>query len=139
MLMHAIAHCGCRDTVRESALEVDSARNIPCRTWDSNPRQYCAWLFSETLYPLSYRRLLESRQERREDCCLQGHLSVLFLIWGFRCTPVPFHCTRAETIHTIQVVGYIQPYYVASNKWCIGVWCTPNVRGHGSSFTEPAM
>ena len=39
MLMHD-------DTVRESALEADSERNIPCRTADSNPRQYCAWLFS---------------------------------------------------------------------------------------------
>ena len=26
----------------------------PCHTGDSNPRQYCAWLFSPTLYPLSY-------------------------------------------------------------------------------------
>ena len=75
--MHAIAHRGCTDTVRESALEVDSiifktslfyrlslicslasedikqkdrivvsGRKIPCRTRDSNPRQYCARLFS---------------------------------------------------------------------------------------------
>ena len=39
MLMHAIAHGGCADTVRESALEVGSSgRSIPCRTGDSNPR-----------------------------------------------------------------------------------------------------
>ena len=25
-----------------------------CRTWDSNPRQYCAWLFNRTLYQLSH-------------------------------------------------------------------------------------
>ena len=49
-LMRAIAHGGCKDTVRESAPEVDSGRKIPCRTDDSNPRQYCAWLFSRTLY-----------------------------------------------------------------------------------------
>ena len=30
----------CTDTVRESALKVDSGRKIPCRTRDSNPRQY---------------------------------------------------------------------------------------------------
>ena len=54
MLMHAIAHGGCTDTVRESALKVDSGRKIPCRTGDSNPRQYCAWLFSQTLYQLRY-------------------------------------------------------------------------------------
>ena len=54
MLMHAIAHGGCTDTVRQSALKGDSGRKIPCRTGDSNPRQYCAWLFSRTLYQLSY-------------------------------------------------------------------------------------
>ena len=32
MVMHAIAHGGCTDTVRESALKADSGRNIPCRT-----------------------------------------------------------------------------------------------------------
>ena len=37
MLMHAIAHMGCTDTVRESALKVDSGRKIPCHIGDSNP------------------------------------------------------------------------------------------------------
>ena len=41
MLMHAIAHGGCTDAVREPALEVDYGRKSPCRTGDSNPRQYC--------------------------------------------------------------------------------------------------
>ena len=54
MLMHAIAHGGCTDTVRESALKVDSGRRSLCRTWDSNPRQYCARLFSRTLYQQNY-------------------------------------------------------------------------------------
>ena len=48
------AHVSCTDTVRESALEVDSGRKIPCRTGDWNPRQYSAWHFSRTLYQLSY-------------------------------------------------------------------------------------
>ena len=56
MLIHAIAHGGCADTVRQSALVTDSGRKIPCRTGDSNPRQYCPWLFSRTLYQLSYPR-----------------------------------------------------------------------------------
>ena len=50
MLMHAIAHGGCMDTVRESALEADSGREIPCCTVDSNLHQYYAWFFSRTLY-----------------------------------------------------------------------------------------
>ena len=58
ILMHAIAHGGCTDTVRESALKVDSGRKNRCHTGDSNPRQYCACLFSRTLYPLSYCRPL---------------------------------------------------------------------------------
>ena len=37
MLMLAIAHEGCADTVRESALKVDSGgKKIPCRTGESN-------------------------------------------------------------------------------------------------------
>ena len=44
---------GCADTVRESALEADSGRKIPCCTGDLNLCQYCAWLFSWTLYHLN--------------------------------------------------------------------------------------
>ena len=43
-----------RNFVRQSTLKVDSGREIPCCTGDSNPRQYCTWLFSQTLYQLSY-------------------------------------------------------------------------------------
>ena len=39
MLMHAIAHGGRRDTMRESALKVDSGRKIPCHTTELNLRQ----------------------------------------------------------------------------------------------------
>ena len=42
---------GCTDTVRESALKVDSGRKFPCRTGESNLPQRCA---SPTLYHLSY-------------------------------------------------------------------------------------
>ena len=40
-LRHAIAHGGCTDTLRESTLEVDSRRKIPCSTGDLKPCQYC--------------------------------------------------------------------------------------------------
>ena len=39
MLMHAIAQGAVRTHVRESALEADSGRKIPCRTGESNLRQ----------------------------------------------------------------------------------------------------
>ena len=42
---------GCPDTVRESALKVDSGRKIPCRTEECNLRQRRA---GPTLYQLSY-------------------------------------------------------------------------------------
>jgi len=48
-LMPAVARGSCMDTVRESALQGDSGRKIPCRTGDSNPCQYCPRLFSRTL------------------------------------------------------------------------------------------
>ena len=53
MLMHAIAQGGFTDTVRKSALKVDSGskKKIPCRTRESNLRQRRA---SPTLYQLSY-------------------------------------------------------------------------------------
>ena len=42
---------GCADTVRESALKVDSGRKIPYRVGESNLRQ---WRAGPTLYQLSY-------------------------------------------------------------------------------------
>ena len=60
MLMHAIVHGGgggggdCRDTTRESAMGVDSRREIHCHTGDPNQCPYCAWLFGQMLYQLSY-------------------------------------------------------------------------------------
>ena len=48
----------CTDTVRESALEVDSGRKFFRRTGFRTRviYQYCAWLFSRRLYQLSYPR-----------------------------------------------------------------------------------
>ena len=45
-----------RGLYEHRALELVTGRWIVCRTGDSNPRQYCAWLFSRTLYQLSYPR-----------------------------------------------------------------------------------
>ena len=51
MLMRAVAHEGCRDTYRESALKVDSGRKIPCLTGESNlPQRHDGPM----LYQLSY-------------------------------------------------------------------------------------
>ena len=49
--MHAVAHEGCMDTVRESALKVDSGRKIPCRTGELNLHRQHA---GPMLYQLSY-------------------------------------------------------------------------------------
>ena len=49
--MHAMAHWGCTDTVRESALEVDSGRRIPCRTVDSNPESALRLAFQSDALP----------------------------------------------------------------------------------------
>ena len=67
-LMHAIARRGCTDTVRESALEVDSGRKILCRTGNSNPCQCCAWLFSWTFYQLSYSRFAGLNEMKQVFC-----------------------------------------------------------------------
>ena len=39
MIMRAISHGGYSDTVRQSALKVNSWRKIPCRTGESNQPQ----------------------------------------------------------------------------------------------------
>ena len=49
--MHAIAQRGCTDTIRESALNVDSVRKIPFHTEESNPSRRRA---GPMLYQLSY-------------------------------------------------------------------------------------
>ena len=36
-IMHAVAHGGCMDTTRESALKVDSGRKIPHHTVELKP------------------------------------------------------------------------------------------------------
>ena len=48
------AHWGCTDTVRESALKVDSRRKIPCWTRDSNLHQCHTCLFIQMIYQVSY-------------------------------------------------------------------------------------
>ena len=42
---------GCMDTVRESALKVDSGRKIPCHTGELNLHRQCA---GTMLYQLGY-------------------------------------------------------------------------------------
>ena len=37
-----------------AALKADSGPRIPCRTGESNPRQYCAWQFAPMLYQLGH-------------------------------------------------------------------------------------
>ena len=39
MFIHAIAHWGCTNTVKESALKVDSWRKMSCCAGELNPRQ----------------------------------------------------------------------------------------------------
>ena len=71
MLMHGIAHEGCTDTVRESALKVDSGRKIPRHSMESSLPQRCAGL---THYHLSYilsPHLITTEQIRlRVDKCM---------------------------------------------------------------------
>ena len=54
MLMHATAHGGCMNIVRESVLKVDLEWKIPYHIGRLNPWQYCTWLFSPMLYQLNY-------------------------------------------------------------------------------------
>ena len=74
MLMPAIAHRGCVDTERKSALKVDPGRKSLCCTRGLNPRQYCAWLFSRMLYQLTYSCSL-SVSSPPPKCIMKGPLA----------------------------------------------------------------
>ena len=51
IVMHAIARRSCTNTIRVCALDVDSGRKkFPCCSRDSNPRQYCIWLFGMLIW-----------------------------------------------------------------------------------------
>ena len=82
MMMHAAAHGGCTDTV-ESTLEVDSGKKISCRNCDSNPRQYCAWLLSRTLYQLSYPRPNENESS---TLTYTAHISPRLQLKSYLCS-----------------------------------------------------
>ena len=95
MLMHAIVHGGCRGATRESALGVDSRREIRCHTGDPNPCQYCAWLFSQMLYQLSYPGPTAYAQGWRNACQIWSVQHVYFLCHGLISvgTPVALYQT----------------------------------------------
>ena len=54
---------GCTDTVKESALKVDSGRKIPCRTGESNRSRRRA---GPMLYLLSYIPIPRSIRQQRQ-------------------------------------------------------------------------
>ena len=53
-VMHATAHRDYTNTVRESALRVDSESKIPCHSREWNRHQYCSQLFGLMLHHLSH-------------------------------------------------------------------------------------
>ena len=52
--IHSCKPASLNRPMREYALKVDSGRKIPCRTRESNPRQYSTRMFGPTFYQLSY-------------------------------------------------------------------------------------
>ena len=64
---------GCMDTVRESALKVDSERKNSCRIGESNQRRRRA---GPMLYQLSYIPI------QLQTCTLQQQLFFFFHLWG---------------------------------------------------------
>ena len=86
--MHAIAHEGCMDTLRESAPKVDSGRKIPCRTRESNLPQWCG---GPTLNQLS---CIPAKRFQSCRCCF---LCVFFPPFFFFYLPI-VHCSPGETV-----------------------------------------
>ena len=57
---------GCMYTRIGSALDVESGRKIPCHTGDSNPHQYCTWLFGKMLIAIPTELPLPQDKTARE-------------------------------------------------------------------------
>ena len=76
-LMHTITHGGCTNIVRKSTLKADSGRN-PCRTRESNRRQYGAWLFGSVLHQLNGPTLICTKHMSRAlKVMMHGMMSVV--------------------------------------------------------------
>ena len=54
MLMDVIGHGHRTNTIRESALKVDSGKKVPCGIREWNWLEDCTWLFDLVLYQLSW-------------------------------------------------------------------------------------
>ena len=83
MLMHAIAHGGCTNTIRESVLEVYSGeKKIPCRTGDSSPHQYCHLAFRSDSPSAALSRLISVLvpSHREVDACFRVYVIVIFSV-----------------------------------------------------------
>ena len=100
LLMHAIAHGGCTDTERESALKVDSGKKIPCRTGESNlcQRRAGPMLKPAELHPIPIRTVLLCRTSS------PGAYSVR--VMGSPPQLLPQHGPRLPRLASGSVVGW---------------------------------
>ena len=81
MLKHVIVHGGCTDTVRESALKVDSGRKVPYRAGNPNPRQYCLAFQSDAL-PSDLSPLLKTSTHSPSRSC--DYMTYDQLLWEIK-------------------------------------------------------
>ena len=103
---------GCTDTIRESALKVDSGRKIPCHIWESNLRQWRAGLM---LYQLSYIPTLwtETGNSRSPFVHQHTHLPVVLVA----ATP-PHPVLLAGELSVLHTHTQTCQYYMQLEKAC---------------------
>ena len=81
VLVHAIANGGCRDTVRQSALKIDSGRKSPCRTGESNLcqpiRRFTNWATSPSRWMWPFVFTSQSRNITPSGKSTHGFVSFL--------------------------------------------------------------
>ena len=119
------AHGDCTDIVRESAPEVDSGRKVPRRTGDTDPRQYCTWLFSRSLYLLLFPlgnlransvkvRLLSSASSMWTIPSLKLFFFFL-IIYSFHSAPHPMRLENKITSNSFKNSAFLSRRLI---KWC---------------------
>ena len=116
--MYMIVHMGCTDTVRESALELDSGREIPCHSWNSNLCHSCTGLafhyFSQTLHQLSYSWSLKSSlMYTLTLTCTLIQQAALRFPWPRVCWTGPELCST-----TRRAAGYVPVVFATSFAHC---------------------
>ena len=131
---------GCTDTIRESALQVDSGSKMPCCTRESN---LCWWCASLMLYQLSYIpipwwltglrlqlgfriqisfRNIKNGFEMHFECEF-SQIRILTLTWSYLCNRQVIHSQWESYPSQLNYSLICLTLSQETNMYCLCSWC----------------